>query len=123
VGRKPKIVVTSFVLNGFKSFVEWMARAPTLRLWFEAPTYSFLPASRLKVHEVEVPPCCSRIGIENFGSSTCAKLRVKLIDAPDYPIESHNVPASSWRYLDATNEIVIDELDPQVTATFLLFFD
>ena len=109
------------------SFIQWLlgliAQVPTVILWFDPPKYSLLPQAWLRLHETTVPPLVSRLGVENFGTRVAEGIRIKLNGLmPDYPIEPHDIAAKHWR-LTEEGDIEIDRLDPQGTATFLLYFD
>lgn len=109
--------------NWLKLLIEWLFNAPTLRLLYEPPTYSFLPEAWLRIHEAQTPPTRSRIGVHNFGSTVLKDLRIRLPAAPDYPIEGLGLTYGAWRYSQSRNEVEIDQIDPDTTLTFLLFFD
>ena len=111
------------MLGWLKWLFELLGKTPTVALLYDPPTYSFLPEAWLLVHEVVSPPLRSRIGVRNFGSTVLRDLRIKLWQSPDYPIEGLELPGSGWRYVEARNEIQIDEVDPDTTLTFFLFFD
>lgn len=111
------------MLSWLRWLLDLISKAPTLKLWFEPPEFSLLPQAWLKAHKISVPPLCSRVGIENFGASVLRKLRIKLEPSPDYSIEGLGLPTVAWRYVEASNEIEIDAIDPHSTLTFLLFFD
>lgn len=109
------------------SYIQWVlglvAKVPTVILWFNPPKYSLLPQAWLRLYETTAPPLVSRLGVENFGTRVVEGIRIKLNGlAPDYPIEAHDIAAKHWRWTEE-GAIEIDRLDPQVTATFLLYFD
>lgn len=108
-------------------WLQWLigifAKAPAAKLRFEPPRFSLLPAKWLTAHEIDSPPLCAWVAVENFGASVLRTLRIKLDQSPNYPIEAQGLPPNAWRFVPAGNEIQIDFIDPAQVAIFVLFFD